>query len=70
MILLVTVEEAQEWHLFKDKGGPTFSGSLPWLRYMEFLEAKLSEYGVINFIRNRWTYDRWYRYFLENLCYA
>jgi len=46
---MVNVNEVQEWHRFKDEGGPTFLGSRPWRRYMEFLEKKLKECGVIDF---------------------
>ncbi len=57
---MLDVDEAQDWHRFKDEGGPTFSGSRSWRRYMEFLEKKLREYGVVDLERNKWMYERWY----------
>jgi hypothetical protein len=57
---MVNVNEAQEWHRFKDEGGSTFSGSSSWRRYLEFLEKKLKECGVVDFERNKWMYERWY----------
>lgn len=56
----LTAQEAYEWHAYKDEGGPTFSGSPSWKRYLAFLETKLEEYGAVDFVKNTWTYDRWY----------
>lgn len=56
---VVTAEEAQQWHRFKDDGGPTFSGSEAWHRFMAFVEARLKSYGVVDIARNRWSYDLW-----------
>ncbi len=57
---MITPNEAQVWHEFKDKGGPTFSGSPSWNSYMSFMEKKLKGYGVVNMIKNKWAYDRWH----------
>lgn len=57
---MITPDEAQEWHVHKDKGGPTFSGNESWRSYMAFLEMKLRNYGVVDISRNKWTYERWY----------
>jgi hypothetical protein len=57
---LVKPHEAYEWHLYKDMGGPTYSGSPSWKSYMEFLEWKLEEYGVRDIQRNPFSYNRWY----------
>ncbi len=56
---MVTPHEARAWHLFKDEGGPTFSGSPSWRRYLDFMEQKLRSYGVVDIVHNAWTYDRW-----------
>lgn len=56
---LITPEEAQQWHVLKDQGGPTFSGNASWRSYMTFIEGKLKEYGVVDMLKNTWTYDRW-----------
>ena len=57
---MVTSDEALLWHQYKDKFGPTFSGSPSWKNYVTFLEEKLKNYGVEDISRNSWTYDRWY----------
>ena len=56
---MVTPNEAYEWHLYKDKNGPTYSGNESWRSYMAFLEQKMTHYGVVDFIKNKWTYPRW-----------
>jgi hypothetical protein len=57
--LLVSADEVQRWHEFKDRGGPTFSGNPSWRAYVEFLESRLRDAGVVGITRNAWTYDRW-----------
>lgn len=57
---MVTPDEAYEWHLHKDKGGPTYSGNASWQSYMAFIEKKLEAYGVVDITKNKWTYERWY----------
>jgi len=57
---MITPDEAQQWHEYKDKSGPTFSGSPSWKRYLTFLEEKLKQYGLVDITKNTWSYDRWY----------
>ena len=57
---LVTPGEAYDWHLRKDKGGPTYSGNASWRSYMSFIEKKLQAYGVVDITKNKWTYKRWH----------
>lgn len=57
---MVAPDEALQWHEYKDKSGPTYSGSPSWKSYMTFLEEKLKQYGVVDVTRNTWSYDRWY----------
>ena len=57
---MLTPEDVYQWHLYKDKGGPTFSGSESWRSFLGFLEEKLREYGLADMFRNTWTYDRWF----------
>ncbi len=57
---VVTPEEAHQWHVLKDEGGPTYAGSESWRAFLEFSEEKLREYGVVDLERNPWTYDRWH----------
>jgi len=58
--LMVTADEFYNWHRYKDEGGPTFSGSSSWRRYMDFLEEKLKQFGVVDLQKNAWTYRRWF----------
>jgi hypothetical protein len=57
---VVTAEEAYQWHVYKDKGGPTYAGSESWRSFLGFCEERLREYGVTDLEKNKWTYDRWY----------
>ncbi len=56
----VTAEEAYEWAMVKDSNLPTLTGSPEWLNYLGFLEEKLAEYGVVDFTKNSWPFERWY----------
>jgi hypothetical protein len=57
---MVSEDEFYDWHVIKDFEGPTYSGSPSWQNYMNFLENKLKEYGVVDIVKNNWTYTRWY----------
>jgi alkylated DNA nucleotide flippase Atl1 len=56
---LVTPDEAQEWHRYKDQGGPAFSGNASWHRMMSLVEGELRKAGVVDLTRNRWSFDLW-----------
>jgi len=55
----VTADEGYEWALVKDANLPAMTGSPEWNNYIQFLESKLSEYGVVDMHHNSWTFDRW-----------
>ena len=55
----VTSEEAYAWSKVKSDNLPTLSGSPEWRNYMAFLEGKFAEYGAVDFLRNKWAYERW-----------
>ncbi|MGI9343524.1 MAG: hypothetical protein ACR2QV_11785 [Gammaproteobacteria bacterium] len=57
---LVTAAELQAWHVIKDEGGPTFSGSPAWRAHMGFVEDGLRERGVVDLTREPLTYVRWH----------
>lgn len=57
---VITTKEALEWHALKAKGGPALSGNPSWKNFMEFVEKKLKDYGVVDITRNAFTYDRWH----------
>lgn len=56
---IVSGDEALTWATVKHDNLPTLTGSPEWLNYMAFLEEKLLEYGVVDNMRNSWTFDRW-----------
>lgn len=56
---LPSADEIQTWHRFKDEGGPTYSGSPAWHRYVSFVEDRLKKLGVVGLTRNQWVYDQW-----------
>ncbi len=53
-------EEIQQWHVLKDAGGPTFSGSASWASYTDFLETKFREHGMVDILKDPFTYHRWF----------
>ena len=55
----VTAEEGYEWASVKDANLPAMTGSPEWKNYVEFLEEKLLEFGVVDMHRNSWNFDRW-----------
>ncbi len=57
---MIKPDQAQQWHVLKDRAGPTFSGSPAWRTYLDFLEDALKGYGVVDLTRNAWTYNRWF----------
>ena len=57
---LVSPEEAYQWSSIKNENLPTFTGSTKWQNYLNFLETKLREYGVVDVWRNSWEFERWY----------
>ncbi len=57
---LITPDEARAWHAAKDAlGGPTLAGSPSWRNFLELTERELRASGVVDVIRNPWTYTRW-----------
>ena len=56
---LVTPDEAQEWATVKDETTPALTGSPKWHEFVEFLEERLKDYGVVDITRNSWVFDRW-----------
>ena len=57
---LVSPEEGYQWSSIKNENLPTFTGSPKWQNYLNFLETKLREYGVVDVWRNSWEFERWY----------
>ena len=57
---MMTPNEGYTWHVFKAAQGPTYAGSPGWRNFVEFVEAKLREFGVVDIMKNTWTYDRYF----------
>ncbi len=58
--LLPTANEVYAWHVMKDEGGGTFSGSPSWIRFMTIVETGLEEHGLVDVVKDRFGYRRWY----------
>jgi hypothetical protein len=57
---LMSADELQRWHVEKDEGGPTFSGSPAWLDHMAFVETALRARGVVDLTTEKIDYTRWF----------
>jgi hypothetical protein len=58
--LLPDTKIIQAWHERKAAGIHSFTGSPSWLDYMHVVEAGLAKAGVMDVIRDRFTYTRWF----------
>ena len=58
--LLPDVETIQAWHERKASGIHSFTGSPSWLDYITVVEAGFDDAGVVDVIRDRFSYERWY----------
>ena len=56
---VVSAAELTEWMTVKDETRPCLTGSSKWHRYVDFLEKKLLEYGVVDVTKNSWPFERW-----------
>ena len=57
--LLITPDQAFEWNAFKAEGGPTYAGSAGWKRYIDFLVAKMLEFGAVDLDYVEIPYDHY-----------
>jgi hypothetical protein len=57
---LVSAEELTAWAQFRHDNRPALTGSPKWRNYVDFLEKKLHQYGVVDVFKNRWPFERWY----------
>lgn len=55
-----TPDKIQQWHLVKDAGGPTLSGSPSWKSYTAFLEEHYRACGLVDIKKDVITYNRWF----------
>ena len=47
--LMITPHQAWKWNAFKAEAGPTYAGSVGWKRYIDFLIARMTEFGAVDF---------------------
>ena len=45
---MITSDLAWDWHVFKSRCGPTYAGSAGWKRFVDFLIAKMPEFGAVD----------------------
>ena len=45
--------------MVKHNNLPTLTGSKEWKNYMAFLEDEFKKYGVVDFYKNTWEFDKW-----------
>lgn len=55
---VISEDEALAWHKFKDSNGPALTGNPSWHAFLEFLEARLNDYGCVKVQRSPWTFKR------------
>jgi hypothetical protein len=46
--LMLTAQQALDWHRFKADCGPTYAGSAGWKRFTDFLTSKMPEFGAVD----------------------
>ncbi len=56
--LLPTTDEIYQWHVSKDKLGPTFTGSPSWTNFMSIVETEMESSGVVDVIKDSYSYER------------
>ncbi|MBZ5557364.1 MAG: twin-arginine translocation signal domain-containing protein [Acidobacteriia bacterium] len=57
--LMITPEQAWDWHVFKSQCGPTYAGSAGWKRFTEFLVSKMPEFGAVDLDYVEIPYDHY-----------
>jgi hypothetical protein len=57
--LMITPQQAWDWNMFKAEGGPTYAGGAGWKRFMDFLTAKMQEFGAVDFETIDIPYDHY-----------
>ena len=57
---LMSAEETHSWSQVRNACKPAMTGSPNWHDYLQFLEGKLVEFGVVDVFKNKWTFDRWW----------
>ena len=58
--LLPDPEVVQNWHERKAAGIHTLTGSPSWHNFMAIVEAGMAKAGVVDIVRDRFHYERWF----------
>src|SRR5438477_7694242 len=57
--LMITPQQAWDWHVFKSQCGPTYAGSAGWKRFTDFLISKMPEFGAVDLDHVEIPYDHY-----------
>jgi hypothetical protein len=57
--LMITPQQAWDWHVFKSECGPTYAGSAGWKRFTDFLILKMQEFGAVDLDYVEIPYDHY-----------
>src|SRR5436309_172266 len=57
--LMITPQQAWDWHVFKSQCGPTYAGSAGWKRFTDFLISKVQEFGAADLEYVEVPYDHY-----------
>jgi len=57
--LMITPQEAWDWHVFKSECGPTYAGSAGWKRFTDFLISRMQEFGTVDLDYVEIPYDHY-----------
>src|SRR5947209_7661610 len=57
--LMITPQQAWDWHVFKSQCGPTYAGSAGWKRFTDFLISKMQEFGAADLEYVEVPYDHY-----------
>ena len=57
--LMISAEQAWDWHVFKSQCGPTYAGSTGWKRFTDFLISKMPELGAVDLDYVEIPYDHY-----------
>ncbi len=58
--LVIPNATALELHQQKDSFGPTYAGSEAWNDYLALIEKQATQYDMVDFSRNYFSYQRWF----------
>src|SRR5438128_11386064 len=57
--LMITPQQAWDWHVFKSQCGPTYAGRAGWKRFTDVLISKMQEFGAADLDYVQLPYERY-----------